>query len=33
MVVSPVIQIGWETVEAISETSRNAGGFGHTGKI
>ncbi len=33
MVVSPVIQIGWETVEAISETARNAGGFGHTGKI
>jgi dUTP pyrophosphatase len=33
MVVSPVVQIGWETVEAISETARNAGGFGHTGKI
>jgi dUTP pyrophosphatase len=33
MIVSPVIQIGWETVEAISETARNAGGFGHTGKI
>jgi dUTP pyrophosphatase len=33
MVVSPVIQIGWETAEAISETARNAGGFGHTGKI
>ena len=33
MVVSPVIQIGWEAVEAISETARNAGGFGHTGKI
>jgi dUTP pyrophosphatase len=33
IVVSPVIQIGWETVEAISETARNAGGFGHTGKI
>ena len=33
MVVSAVIQIGWETVEAISETARNAGGFGHTGKI
>ena len=33
MVVSPVIQIGWESVEAISETARNAGGFGHTGKI
>ncbi len=33
MVVSPVVQIGWEAVEAISETARNAGGFGHTGKI
>jgi dUTP pyrophosphatase len=33
MVVSPVVQIGWESVEAISETARNAGGFGHTGKI
>jgi dUTP pyrophosphatase len=33
MVVGPVVQIGWETVEAISETARNAGGFGHTGKI
>jgi dUTP pyrophosphatase len=33
MVVSPVVQIGWEPVEAISETARNAGGFGHTGKI
>jgi dUTP pyrophosphatase len=33
MVVSPVVQIGWETVEAIGETARNAGGFGHTGKI
>jgi dUTP pyrophosphatase len=33
MVVSPVVQIGWESVEAIGETARNAGGFGHTGKI
>lgn len=33
MVVSPVVQIGWETVAAIGETARNAGGFGHTGKI
>ena len=31
MVVSPVVQIGWEAVDAISETARNAGGFGHTG--
>ena len=33
MVVSPVVQISWEAVEAIGETARNAGGFGHTGKI
>jgi dUTP pyrophosphatase len=33
LVVSPVIQIGWESVETISETARNAGGFGHTGKL
>ena len=33
MVVSPVVQVRWETVETITETARNAGGFGHTGKI
>lgn len=33
MVVSPVVQIGWESVETISETVRSAGGFGHTGKL
>ncbi len=32
MVISPVVQAGWETVEEISVTARNAGGFGHTGK-
>jgi dUTP pyrophosphatase len=32
MVVSPVVQIGWESVAIINETSRSAGGFGHTGK-
>ncbi len=32
LVVSPVVQIGWEAVEEISVTARNAGGFGHTGK-
>lgn len=32
MVVQRVEQIGWETVETISVTSRNEGGFGHTGK-
>ena len=33
MVVSPVIQVGWEAVESINETVRGGGGFGHTGKI
>lgn len=32
MVVSPVVQIGWEAVQEIGVTARNAGGFGHTGK-
>ena len=31
MVISPVVQIGWTTVDEISVTARNAGGFGHTG--
>ena len=31
MVISPVVQAGWEAVEEISVTTRNAGGFGHTG--
>ncbi|HMI61927.1 MAG TPA: dUTP diphosphatase [Puia sp.] len=33
MVISPVVQAGWEAVEEISVTTRNAGGFGHTGKV
>jgi len=32
IVIGPVVQVGWEEVKAISETERNAGGFGHTGK-
>jgi dUTP pyrophosphatase len=31
MVIGPVVQAGWEVVEEISVTTRNAGGFGHTG--
>src|SRR5882724_325164 len=27
MVISPVVQIGWEAVEEINTTARNAGGF------
>ena len=32
LVVSPVTQVAWEAVEVIGETTRSAGGFGHTGK-
>ncbi len=32
MIIAPVQQIGWELVSVISETVRNQGGFGHTGK-
>lgn len=32
MIIAPVQQIGWELVTTISETVRNQGGFGHTGK-
>jgi len=33
MVVSPVEQIKWKSVEKIKVTKRNDGGFGHTGKL
>jgi len=32
MVVQSVEQVAWEPVSTLSETARNAGGFGHTGK-
>jgi len=32
MVVSPVVQVGWEAVTSINTTVRSSGGFGHTGK-
>jgi dUTP pyrophosphatase len=31
LVVAPVIRVAWERVPALEETSRGAGGFGHTG--
>jgi dUTP pyrophosphatase len=31
MVLCPVSQLQWETVESLDETSRGAGGFGSTG--
>jgi dUTP pyrophosphatase len=32
MVVAKVDQVQWENVTVLSDTVRNAGGFGHTGK-
>ena len=32
MIVSPVEKVEWQPVLKLSETSRNDGGFGHTGK-
>jgi dUTP pyrophosphatase len=32
LVLAPVIQVGWQEVEIIEATVRNAGGFGHTGR-
>ncbi len=33
MVIQEVKQIEWQSVENINETTRGAGGFGHTGKV
>jgi len=33
MVVSTVEKVEWQPVTALSETVRNEGGFGHTGKV
>jgi len=32
LVICPVIRAEWEEVDAVDETSRGSGGFGHTGK-
>jgi dUTP pyrophosphatase len=32
MVVAPVIRVTWDLVEALPETERGEGGFGHTGR-
>ena len=32
MVIQTVEQVQWQEVEILTETVRNAGGFGHTGK-
>jgi dUTP pyrophosphatase len=32
LVVCPVVRVDWKEVEEIGVTTRNAGGFGHTGK-
>jgi dUTP pyrophosphatase len=31
LVIAPVTRVTWEQVEALDETARGAGGFGHTG--
>jgi dUTP pyrophosphatase len=33
LVIQLVERISWEPVENLDETSRGAGGFGHTGKV
>ena len=33
MIVAPVVQAGFETVESLDETVRGAGGFGSTGTV
>ena len=32
MVIQQVIKCNWKQVDSLTETERNAGGFGHTGK-
>lgn len=32
LVVAPVMRVEWETVETLPDTTRGAGGFGHTGR-
>jgi dUTP pyrophosphatase len=32
LVVAPVVRVGWDEAQALDETERGDGGFGHTGK-
>jgi dUTP pyrophosphatase len=32
MIIAPVVQVGFEVVDALSDTARGEGGFGSTGK-
>jgi dUTP pyrophosphatase len=32
LLVAPVARVSWEQADALSETARGAGGFGHTGQ-
>lgn len=32
LVVAPVCRVEWEATEALDDTSRGSGGFGHTGR-
>ncbi|MGL4908944.1 MAG: dUTP diphosphatase [Bacteroidales bacterium] len=33
MIIAPFQRVDWELTEVLSQTVRNAGGFGHTGKL
>jgi dUTP pyrophosphatase len=32
LLIAPVMRVAWQTVDALPESKRGAGGFGHTGK-
>ena len=32
LVISPVVRAEWDKVDALDDTERGEGGFGHTGK-
>ena len=32
LIVAPVLRVEWRRVDELDDTSRGAGGFGHTGK-
>jgi len=32
MIIAPVVQARWQEVQTLPETTRNSGGFGHTGR-
>jgi len=32
MIIAPVMQVNWKKTDALSDTERGSGGFGHTGR-